>query len=159
LVDQCARQLGIEREEIRARNFIKPARMPYRTQTGRVYDVGEFEGAMRACLAKADKSGFEARREEAKSRGRLRGLGFACYIEATAWGDGEEGSIQLDPNGDFTVLIGTQSTGQGHETAYAQVASHYFDVPLDRVRVVQGDTDRVRSGVARAARARFRSAR
>jgi carbon-monoxide dehydrogenase large subunit len=146
LADQCARQLGMPPEEIRARNFIKPERMPYRTQTGRVYDAGEFEGAMRASLANADRAGFEARVVEATTRGKLRGFGFACYIEATAWGDGEEGSIQLDPDGDFTVLIGTQSTGQGHQTAYAQVASHYFDVPLHRVRVVQGDTDRVRTG-------------
>ena len=147
LVDECAHLLTMPREEIRARNFIKPAQMPYRTPTGRVYDVGEFEGAMRASLANADYAGFEGRVEESKTLGKLRGFGFASYVEATAWGDGEEGSIQLDADGLFTVLIGTQSTGQGHQTAYAQVAAQFFDVPPSQVHVVQGDTDRVRSGV------------
>jgi carbon-monoxide dehydrogenase large subunit len=146
LVDQCARELSIPREEIRARNFVKPSQMPYRTQTDRTYDVGEFEGAMRASLEKADYAGFEKRAAEAKARGKLRGIGFASYIECTAWGEGEEGSIQLDDDGDFTVLIGTQSNGQGHETAYAQVVSQHLDVPLDRIKVVQGDTARIVSG-------------
>ncbi len=131
---------------IRARNFVKSAQMPYHTQTDRDYDVGDFEGAMRACLAKADVAGFGARAEEARKRGLIRGLGMSSYIECTAWGEGEEGSLALDKNGDFTLLIGTQSNGQGHETAYAQVVSQYLDVPLERVKVVQGDTDRVASG-------------
>ena len=84
-----------------------------------------------------------ARRER---RGKLRGFGIASYIECTAWGDGEQGSVELEKNGDFTVLIGTQSNGQGHETAYAQVVSQYLDVPLERIKVVQGDTDRIPTG-------------
>ena len=98
------------------------------------------------CLAKADAAGFGARAEEARKRGFIRGIGMSSYIECTAWGEGEEGSVTLDKNGDFTLLIGTQSNGQGHETAYAQVVSQYLDVPLERVKVVQGDTDRVASG-------------
>jgi len=133
LVDQCARELKIPPEEIRAR-------------TERTYDVGDFEGAMRASLAKADYAGFGARAAEAKKRGVIRGIGISSYIECTAWGDGEEGSVTLDKNGDFTVLIGTQSNGQGHETAYAQVVSQYLDVPLDRIKVVQGDSDRIPTG-------------
>ena len=145
LVDQCARTLKLAPEEIRARNFVKAAQMPYRTQTGRTYDVGDFEGAMRACLAKADYAGFDAapRRRSARA---IRGVGLASYIECTAWGEGEEGSVELGADGNFTVLIGTQSNGQGHETAYAQVVSQYLDVPLDRIRVMQGDTDRVATG-------------
>lgn len=146
LVDQCARLLFMPRDEIRSRNFVTPVQMPYHTPTGRTYDVGDFEGTMRAALDKADYAGFDLRAAEAKQRGRMRGFGFANYVECTAWGDGEQGSVQLDDDGDFTILVGTQSTGQGHQTAYAQVASQHLDVPLDRIRVVQGDTRRVKSG-------------
>ena len=146
LVDACARKLGAPPEELRARNFIKPAQMPYRTHTDRSYDVGDFEGAMRACLEKADRAGFPRREEESRGRGKIRGFGMSSYIECTAWDDPEQGSVTLEKNGDFTVLIGTQSNGQGHETAYAQVVSQYLDVPLERIKVVQGDTDRVATG-------------
>ena len=146
LVDACAHKLGIAPEELRARNFVKPDQMPYHTHTDRDYDVGDFEGAMRACLKKADQSGFKRRADDARARGKIRGFGFATYIECTAWGEGEEGSVGLDRNGDFTVLIGTQSTGQGHETAYAQIVAQHLDVPIERVKVVQGDTDRIPTG-------------
>jgi carbon-monoxide dehydrogenase large subunit len=146
LVDVCARVVGVTPDEIRALNFVKSAQMPYHTHTNRDYDVGDFEGAMRACLAKADHAGFDRRYEDARKRGAIRGFGISSYIECTAWGDGEEGSVELEKNGDFTVLIGTQSNGQGHETAYAQVVSQYLDVPLERIKVVQGDTDRVKTG-------------
>ena len=146
LVDQCARALKIPPEEIRARNFVKKSQMPYRTQTARTYDVGDFEGAMRASLANADYAGFGARAEQSKKIGMIRGIGLASYVECTAWGSGEEGSVELNPDGSFTAYIGTQSNGQGHETAYAQVVSQYLDVPLDRIKVVQGDTARVVSG-------------
>jgi carbon-monoxide dehydrogenase large subunit len=101
---------------------------------------------MRACLKKADYASFTKRVDDARARGKIRGFGFASYIECTAWGEGEEGSVGLERNGDFTVLIGTQSTGQGHETAYAQIVSQYLDVPIDRIKVVQGDTDRIPTG-------------
>ncbi len=146
LVDRCARVAGLAPEEIRARNLVKSSEMPYHTQTDRDYDVGDFEGALRACLAKADVAGFEDRAAEARRRGFIRGIGISTYIECTAWGDGERGSLTLDKNGDFTLLIGTQSNGQGHETAYAQVVAQHLDVQLDRVKVVQGDTDRVATG-------------
>ena len=146
LVDQCARALRVGPEEIRAKNFVKPSQMPYKTLTDRTYDVGDFEGALRACLAKADYAGFDRRLDESKSHGLIRGVGLSSYIECTAFGQGETGSLILEKSGDFTVLIGTQSTGQGHETAYAQVVSETLDVPLSRIKVVQGDTDRVASG-------------
>ncbi len=146
LVEQCARTLGLAPEEIRARNFVKPSQMPYRTPTDRTYDVGDFEGALRACLVKADYPGFAKRAEESRSQGLIRGVGMSSYVECTAFGEGEAGSVILEESGDFTVLIGTQSNGQGHETAYAQVVSQTLDVPLSRVKVVQGDTDRVASG-------------
>jgi aerobic carbon-monoxide dehydrogenase large subunit len=146
LVDACAHKLGMAPEELRARNFVKPSQMPYHTHTDRDYDVGDFEGAMRACLKKADYASFTKRVDEAPARGKIRGFGFASYIECTAWGEGEEGSVGLDRNGDFTVLIGTQSTGQGHETAYAQIVAQYLDVSIERIKVVQGDTDRIPTG-------------
>jgi aerobic carbon-monoxide dehydrogenase large subunit len=146
LVDACARKLGMAPEELRALNFVKPEQMPYHTHTDRHYDVGEFESAMRACLEKADRAGFARRLKDAEARGKIRGFGFASYIECTAWGEGEEGSVKLERNGDFTVLIGTQSTGQGHETAYAQTVAQHLDVPIERVKVVQGDTDRIPTG-------------
>jgi aerobic carbon-monoxide dehydrogenase large subunit len=146
LVDAAAREIGMAPEEIRAKNFIKPTQMPYTTLTARHYDVGDFEGAMRACLAKADYAGFEARAAEAAARGKLLGFGFSSYIECTAFGSGEEGSVVLEKDGTFTVPIGTQSSGQGHETAYAQVIAEQFDVPPERVRVVQGDTSLIPTG-------------
>jgi aerobic carbon-monoxide dehydrogenase large subunit len=146
LVDNCARQVGVKADAIRVLNFIPAAKMPYKTQTDRTYDVGDFEGAMKRALEKAEAAGFEARAAEAKKRGKIRGLGFASYIECTAWGEGEDGIVRLEPDGTFTILVGTQSNGQGHATAYAQTASQYFDVPLDRFNVVQGDTDLVKTG-------------
>jgi len=146
LVDACARALDVAPEELRARNFVKPEQMPYHTHTDRDYDVGDFEGAMRACLKKADRAGFTRRLEDARLRGKIRGFGISSYIECTAWYDSETGTLTLDKNGDFTLTIGTQSNGQGHETAYAQAASQYLDVPLERIKVVQGDTDRVATG-------------
>jgi carbon-monoxide dehydrogenase large subunit len=146
LVDVCAREMKMDPAEIRARNFIKQAQMPFHTLTDRDYDVGDFEGAMRACLKKADRAGFDARAAEAKARGKALGFGFASYVECTAWGDGEEGSVTLNKDGTMTVAIGTQSTGQGHETAYAQVVSEQFDLPLDRIRVLQGDSAAIPTG-------------
>ena len=146
LVDRCARVAGIEPPVIRAKNLIRSSQTPYRTPTNRTYDVGDFEGTLRRCLEKADYKGFAERADEARTRGHIRGIGISSYVECTAWGDGEAGSVILEKSGDFTVLIGTQSNGQGHETAYAQVVSQYLDVPLSRVRVVQGDTERVATG-------------
>ncbi len=146
LVDRCALELKMAPEELRAKNFVTPAQMPYTTLTDRTYDVGEFEGAMRQALQNADRPGFDGRLAQSKLGGRLRGIGMSSYIECTAWGEGEEGSVTLDQDGGFTVLVGTQSNGQGHATAYAQTVSQFLDVPLDRIRVVQGDTDRVKTG-------------
>jgi len=146
LVDNCARQLRVKPDALRALNFIPVAKMPYKTQTDRTYDVGDFEGAMKRALEKADAAGFETRATDAQKRGMLRGLGFASYIECTAWGEGEDGIVRLEPDGTFTILVGTQSNGQGHATAYAQTASQYLDVPLDKIVVVQGDTDLVKTG-------------
>jgi len=146
LVDKCARAMGLSPEEIRARNFVKSTQMPFHTKTDRTYDVGDFEGAMRACSTNIDAAHFADRLAASKAKGLLRGIGYSSYVECTAWGEGEAGTVALEKNGDFTVLIGTQSNGQGHETAYAQVVAEFLDVPLERVKVVQGDSDRMPTG-------------
>lgn len=140
LVDHVARETGESPAELRAKNFIPSSRMPYRTATGSTYDTGEFEGHMRLALERADWAGFPARRQAAEGRGKLRGFGIATYIEACAGGGGEASFVRIDSDGGATVLIGTQSTGQGHETAYAQIVSEELDLPPERIRVKQGDT-------------------
>ena len=146
LVDRCARELGLSQETIRLRNFVPAEAMPYNTQTKRTYDVGDFGAVLRRCVEKADAAGFEARANQSRSRGLIRGLGLASYVECTAMGAGEQTSLLLEKDGTLTLLIGTQSTGQGHETAYAQIIADEFDVPLDRIKVVQGDSDRIATG-------------
>jgi aerobic carbon-monoxide dehydrogenase large subunit len=146
LVDKAAREMGLKPEAIRARNFVKPKAMPYKTQTARTYDVGEFEGHMRTALENADIKGFSSRLKASRKAGKLRGFGFASYIECTAWGSGEDVEVSLGKDGNVTVLIGTQSNGQGHQTAYAQAVSQALDIPLEQVKVVQGDTARVKTG-------------
>jgi aerobic carbon-monoxide dehydrogenase large subunit len=146
LVDYAARELKIRGDELRRRNFIPPAKMPYTTVTGRIYDTGEFDGHMRRAMEAAGWAEFEQRLKEAKKTGRIRGIGLATYVEACAFGEAERATVRLDEDGGVTILIGTQSTGQGHFTAYGQVAAEQLDLSIDRVRVVQGDTDLIRSG-------------
>ncbi len=146
LVDKAARDLGIAPDEMRRRNFIRDAQLPYRTATGRTYDSGEFEGHMARAKELADWDGFDARHAESKGRGRLRGIGLASYVEACGGGAAERASIALERDGTITVRIGSQATGQGHQTAYAQIVSEHLDIDPARVRVIQGDTDAVETG-------------
>ncbi len=146
LMDYAADQLGLDRAELRRRNFIRPDQLPYRTQTGRLYDTGEFAGHLDQALSNADVAGFEARRAEAASRGKWRGLGFASYIEACAFPGSENAEVILETDGTITLLIGTQTNGQGHGTAYAQVIAGKLGISIDQVKMIQGDTDRVKTG-------------
>lgn len=146
LVDACARDLGLAPDEIRRRNFIKPRQFPYTTQTGRKYDVGEFAGHMDLAMERAGWGGFEARRAEAAARGRLRGIGMATYIEACAFAGSEPAHLRLNGDGTVTLFIGTQSNGQGHATAYAQLVAEKLSLDLSRVEVRQGDTDELARG-------------
>lgn len=146
LVDHVAREIGMSPERLRKLNFIKPRQMPYRTATGRLYDTGEFAGHMARAMELIDWKGFAARRRAAARQGLVRGIGLASYIEACSGGSPEAAQVTLDADGGVSVLIGTQSSGQGHETAYAQLVSQHLDLPLERVRVHQGDTDRVTKG-------------
>jgi carbon-monoxide dehydrogenase large subunit len=146
-VDHVARTLGLSPVEIRRRNFIRPDQMPYATPVGgRTYDTGDFDGHLTQALASAGWDGFADRAARSTAAGRLRGIGIATYIECTAWGDGEDVAIRLEADGTVTVRSGTQSNGQGHATAYAQMVSEHLDVPLESVRVIQGDTAEVATG-------------
>jgi carbon-monoxide dehydrogenase large subunit len=146
LVDMAARELGIAPDALRRRNFIKPAAMPYTTATGKAYDTGDFAGHLARAQAMGDWAGFGQRLKAARKSGRLRGLGIATYIEACGNSGPETATVRLDPDGGITVLIGTQSTGQGHHTAYAQLIAERLRLAPAHVRVIQGDTDLVATG-------------
>lgn len=145
-VDAAARELGVAPDALRRKNFIKPKAMPYTTPTGKVYDSGDFAGVQARAQELADWNGFNKRAAQSKRAGRLRGLGLATYVEACGNNGPETAHVRLDRDGGVTVLIGSQSSGQGHATAYAQLVAEQLDLAPERVRVVQGDTDLIASG-------------
>jgi carbon-monoxide dehydrogenase large subunit len=146
LIDAAARDLGLAPEALRRKNFIKPKAMPYTTPTGKVYDSGEFAGHMGRAQEIVDWKGFAARAARSKKAHKLRGVGIATYIEACGSNGPDAATVRLDRDGNVTVLAGSQSTGQGHKTAYAQLAAEYLDLPPQRVTVMQGDTDLIATG-------------
>jgi aerobic carbon-monoxide dehydrogenase large subunit len=146
LIDYAARRVGVAPQELRRRNFIKPEAMPYQTPLGLNYDSGEFARNMDQALAAADIAGFPARRAAARARGRYLGLGHAVYIEQSGFPPDEFAELRFDQSGTLTILMGTQSSGQGHQTAYTQVAVERLGVAPDKVRVLQGDTAAVSFG-------------
>ncbi|MBS7790219.1 xanthine dehydrogenase family protein molybdopterin-binding subunit [Roseococcus sp. SDR] len=146
LIDQAARDLKLDRIELRRRNMVAQAAMPYVTAMAQRYDSGDFARVMDAALAKIDWAGFPARRAEAAKRGKKRGIGLAYYLEATGGGPTENASVKFADDGFVDVYVGTQSTGQGHETAYAMLTSHELGIPIDKIRVRQGDSDSLPSG-------------
>lgn len=146
LVEECARQLNLPREEIRRRNFIKLEQFPYRTPTGRVYDRCEFDGHMTQAMERSGWASFAERLDEAKRRGRIRGIGMSTYIEACAFPGSEPAHLTLNRDGTITLAIGTQSNGQGHATAYAQLIAEKLDLDVARIRLHQGDTDELETG-------------
>jgi carbon-monoxide dehydrogenase large subunit len=146
LVEKAARQLGIGSVELRRRNFIRPEQFPYKTATGRSYDSGEYERIMDSALSRAGWEDFEQRRRASDESGRLRGIGLAYYVEICSVLGGENAYIEFGKNGRLLVRIGTQSTGQGHETTYAQMVAGGLGIDIDRIDVIEGDTDRVPTG-------------
>ena len=146
LVDACAREIGMAPEEIRRRNFIKPEQFPYRTPTNRLYDVGEFEAHMDKALRLSGWTGFSERLAESRANGMIRGIGMASYIEACAFPGSEPAKVELNRDGTVTLFIGTQSNGQGHATAYAQIAAEKLGLDVASVKVRQGDTDELSRG-------------
>jgi carbon-monoxide dehydrogenase large subunit len=146
LIDQAARDLKVDRVEFRRRNMVPPSAMPHTTPVGKLYDSGDFRVVLDAGLKKIDWSGFAARKAEAARRGLKRGIGLAYYLEATGGAPTERAEIRFADDGFVDVLVGTQSTGQGHETAYVQLTVDRLGVPGEKVRVIQGDTDTIPTG-------------
>jgi carbon-monoxide dehydrogenase large subunit len=146
LVDAAARKLEVAPDALRRRNFIKPKAMPYATATGRTYDSGEFAAHMARAQDLADWAGFAKRAAAAKREGLIRGIGLSTYIEACGTMGPDTATVRFEDDGTITALMGSQSSGQGHDTAYAQIVADHLGMPPERVRVVQGDTERIATG-------------
>jgi carbon-monoxide dehydrogenase large subunit len=142
LMEKAAREMKHYPAEMRRRNFIAADDFPYRTHLGDLYDAGDFSGVLDKLLAAADWSGFAARKEEAKKRGRLRGRGLSVYLEWTGALPTETVDIEVDPHGNVSVFSGTQAMGQGLETSYTQLVREVLGVDARKIKIVQGDTDR-----------------
>ncbi len=143
LMDAAARRMAIDPAELRRRNLIRPQQMPYRNPMNQTYDCGQFERMLDQALALADWDGFEQRRSDAAARGRLRGRGVATFLEWTGGNALEESvNVSIRPDGIIELVSATQAMGQGIVTSYAQLAVDVFGVPIECIRIVQGDTDR-----------------
>jgi carbon-monoxide dehydrogenase large subunit len=144
IVDAAARELGVAPDALRRKNF--PKAMPYTTSTGKVYDSGDFAAHMTRAQEVIGWKDFDKRLASAKKRGLLRGIGLATYIEACGNNGPDTATLKLNDDGTIVALMGSQSTGQGHATAYAQIITEHLGVSPSRVRMVQGDTDLIASG-------------
>ena len=147
LIDDAARELGVDPVELRRRNLIPSGAMPYKTALGMTYDCGEFASNMEKALKLADVAGFPARREEALRRGKLRGLAVVNAIERAAGAQPEFAEIRFAPSGTATVFMGTKNQGQGHETTFKQILHERLGLDPAEVRYIDGDTDRVAFGM------------
>jgi len=146
LIDAAAAELGIDRVALRRKNLVRPEAMPYRNAVGMSYDSGTYEANMDAAMKLADWNGFDRRREAARARGKLLGRGLANYVESSIGSPRERAEITVTPAGRVRVVIGTQPSGQGHETSFAQVIAMLLSVSVDAVDIVLGDTDVVSVG-------------
>jgi len=150
IVDLAARELGLGPDEIRQRNFINA--FPYQTPVESEYDSGDFPGAMKLAMEKADWTGFAARRDAAAKRGKLRGIGLGMYIERCGGGNGDTVTIKIGGEGKVTLISGMQDNGQGHITSFKQVLSDKLGIDAEAIDVVQGDTDIVPNGLTGGSR-------
>jgi carbon-monoxide dehydrogenase large subunit len=141
LIDLAARRHGFDRVQLRRRNLVPATAMPYRNPLGLLYDSGDYADAQDRVVALADWAGFETRRAEARARGRYRGIGMANYIELNTGMPRERTEITVRPEGRIDLVLGTLSSGQGHETSFPQLIAEWFGVALDQVRFIAGDTD------------------
>jgi carbon-monoxide dehydrogenase large subunit len=142
LLETAAREMGIDRVELRRRNLLKPDELPYKTHVGETYDSGEFERMLDGALEAGDWGGYAKRKEESARRGKLRGRGVAVYLEWTGALPTETVDIEIDADGTVTVFSGTQAMGQGLETTYTQLVQEVLGVQSGKIKIVQGDTDR-----------------
>src|SRR5204862_1450887 len=143
LCDEAARELGIDRFEIRRRNHLKPAEIPYKNAAAMTVDSGDFGTIFDQALAAGDVAGFARRREASKGKGKLRGLGLGSYMEVTAPPNKEMGGIVFDNHGGVTMVSGTLDYGQGHLAPFAQVLASRLGVPFEKIKLLQGDSDEI----------------
>lgn len=146
LMDRAARELKVDPIALRKINFIPKHAFPYTSATGETYDVGDFNYVMDQASTFADLQGFAARKEASEKQGKLRGIGLCYYIESILGDPSESAKIVFNDDGTVDILVGTQSNGQGHETVYAQFLSDQTGIPVDCIRVIQGDSDRIKQG-------------
>jgi carbon-monoxide dehydrogenase large subunit len=145
VMDEAARQLGVDAWDLRRKNFIAPDQFPYTTATGVTYDVGEFANLLTRAGEEADANGFAARKAASEAQGKLRGHGLCYYIESILGAPTETARVDFADDGAL-IFVGTQSNGQGHETVFAQFLSDQTGIPADQVRVIQGDSDLIPTG-------------
>ena len=145
-MDNAARELGVDPWALRRRNFIQPDQFPYKTALADTYDVGDFERVLDRVTEEADREGFEARRTASAASGKLRGMGLCYYIESILGDKEETARIEYTADGGVNLYVGTQSNGQGHETVYATFLSDQTGIPVDAIRIVQGDSDLIETG-------------
>ncbi|MGC2415484.1 MAG: xanthine dehydrogenase family protein molybdopterin-binding subunit [Stellaceae bacterium] len=146
MIDIACRRHGFDRLELRRRNLVSPDAMPYRNPLGLVYDSGDYPASLRRAAELGDWLGFEARRAEARRRGRHRGTAVANSVELNTGSPRERAEMTIDPLGTVELVLGTMSAGQGHQTSFAQIVSEWLGVDPEQVRLVTGDTDRVQAG-------------
>ncbi len=146
MMDYAAAEIGIDRLEIRRRNFVRAKDMPFTTAAGTVYDSGDFPGLFDFAMEQADVDGFKQRKRESKKAGKLRGLGVGCYVETTAAGTTEMGGLRFEDDGTVTIITGTLDYGQGHAAPFAQILTDKLGIPFDRIRLLQGDSDQLVTG-------------
>ena len=146
LIDAAAAEMGIDKVALRKRNLIKPDQMPWSTPAGTTYDSGDFPALFAKAIEAADWDGYKTRLRDSRKNGKLRGRGIGCYLEVTAPPTNEMGGIHFEEDGTVTIVTGTLDYGQGHWTAFAQVLTSRLGVPFDKIRLVQGDSDRLIAG-------------
>jgi carbon-monoxide dehydrogenase large subunit len=146
LIDLAARECGFDRVALRRRNLVSRNELPYKNPFGMEYDSGDYGGAMNMALKLGDWAGFKRRRREAKRRGKCRGIGVANYVDISTGVPREKAEITVKPEGIVELVIGVTSQGQGHETSFAQLVTEWLGVPIESVRLIAGDTDRVTVG-------------
>jgi aerobic carbon-monoxide dehydrogenase large subunit len=146
LIDLAASELGFDRVELRRRNLVKESELPYQNPFGMLYDSGAYHGVMETALALGDWEGFVSRLAEARVRGKYRGIGIGNYVDTATGVPRERAEITVLPDGFVDVVIGIVSQGQGHETSFAQLVNEWLGVPIDNIRLISGDTDRVSVG-------------
>ncbi len=146
LIDTAAREMNIDPAEMRRRNHISRAEIPYKAPSGSTYDSGDFPAILEAALRESDWTGFESRKAESARRGKIRGRGIGQFVEVTAPVQGELADIRFDADGGVTLRTGSHDHGQGHWTTFAQVLSTQLGVPFEKIRLIQDDTNELRMG-------------